>query len=76
MAVHLEWAIPQPVPFYNFKQTPLVRGLDPYWIEKQEGNKEGMTYAEPLADIHMPNNSIIPFSYVIRFIYRCIRCTL
>jgi len=56
----LEWAIPQPVPFYNFKQTPLVRGLDTFWIEKQEGNKEGMTYAEPLSDIHMPNNSIIP----------------
>ncbi|MFJ5771272.1 cytochrome c oxidase subunit I [Psychrobacillus sp. NPDC093180] len=57
----LEWAIPQPVPFYNFRQTPLVRGLDPFWIEKQEGNKEGMTYAEPLSDIHMPNNSFIPF---------------
>ncbi len=57
----LEWAIPQPVPFYNFKQTPLVRGLDTFWIEKQEGNKEGMLYAEPISDIHMPNNSIIPF---------------
>ncbi|HSO59189.1 MAG TPA: cytochrome c oxidase subunit I [Paenisporosarcina sp.] len=57
----LEWAIPQPVPFYNFKQTPLVRGLDTFWIEKQEGNKEGMTYAEPIGDIHMPNNSILPF---------------
>jgi cytochrome c oxidase subunit 1 len=57
----LEWAIPQPVPYYNFKQTPLVRGLDTYWIEKQEGNKEGMTYAEPISDIHMPNNSFIPF---------------
>ncbi|KOS69606.1 quinol oxidase subunit 1 [Lysinibacillus contaminans] len=57
----LEWAIPQPIPFYNFRQTPLVRGLDPYWIEKQEGNKEGMIYAEPLGDIHMPNNSALPF---------------
>ena len=57
----LEWAIPQPVPFYNFKQTPLVRGLDTYWIEKQEGNKEGMIYAEPIGDIHMPNNSFMPF---------------
>ncbi|MFY3793529.1 cytochrome c oxidase subunit I [Ureibacillus sp. MALMAid1270] len=56
----LEWAIKTPVPFYNFKQTPLVRGYDPYWIEKQEGNKEGMTYAEPLGDIHMPNGSILP----------------
>ncbi|MBD7942835.1 MULTISPECIES: cytochrome c oxidase subunit I [Psychrobacillus] len=57
----LEWAIPQPIPFYNFKQTPLVRGLDTFWIEKQEGNKVGMTYAEPISDIHMPNNSFIPF---------------
>ncbi|RAZ69968.1 cytochrome c oxidase subunit I [Planococcus maitriensis] len=57
----LEWAIPSPPPFYNFAQTPLVRGLDPYWIEKMEGNKEGMVYAEPLGDIHMPNGSFIPF---------------
>ncbi|WP_372869211.1 cytochrome c oxidase subunit I [Planomicrobium okeanokoites] len=56
----LEWAIPSPPPFYNFAQTPLVRGLDTYWIEKMEGNKEGMVYAEPLGDVHMPNGSIIP----------------
>lgn len=56
----LEWAIPQPTPFYNFKQIPLVRGLDPYWIEKMDGNKEGMIYAEPISDIHMPKNSFIP----------------
>ena len=29
-----------------------------------EGNKEGMSYAEPISDIHMPNNSIIPFVMV------------
>ncbi|MEA1851823.1 cytochrome c oxidase subunit I [Cytobacillus sp. FSL W7-1323] len=56
----LEWAIPSPPPFYNFKQLPLVRGLDAYWIEKMEGNKE-MTPAEPIGDIHMPNNSFVPF---------------
>ena len=56
----LEWSIPSPPPFYNFKQLPLVRGLDAYWIEKMEG-KKGMTPAEPLGDIHMPNPSIIPF---------------
>lgn len=56
----LEWAIPSPPPFYNFKQLPLVRGLDPLWIEKMEG-KKGMTPAEPLGDIHMPNNSFNPF---------------
>ncbi|MBZ5748744.1 MULTISPECIES: cytochrome c oxidase subunit I [Metabacillus] len=56
----LEWAISSPPPEYNFKQTPLIRGLDPLWIEKMEGKKE-MTPAEPLADIHMPNGSILPF---------------
>lgn len=56
----LEWAISSPPPFYNFKQTPLVRGLDAYWIEKMEG-KKGLTPAEPLGDIHMPNSSFIPF---------------
>jgi cytochrome c oxidase subunit I len=55
----LEWAIPSPPPFYNFKQLPLVRGLDAYWIEKMDG-KKGMTPAEPLGDIHMPNSSFVP----------------
>ncbi len=56
----LEWTIPSPPPFYNFKQTPLSRGLDPLWIEKTEGKGE-MTPAEPLGDIHMPNSSFLPF---------------
>ncbi len=30
----LEWSISSPPPFYNFKQLPLVRGLDAYWIRK------------------------------------------
>ncbi|WP_342512722.1 cbb3-type cytochrome c oxidase subunit I [Sporosarcina sp. FSL K6-1522] len=57
----LEWGISSPPPFYNFAQTPLVRGLDTVWIEKMEGNKSGITPAEPLQDIHMPHGSIIPF---------------
>jgi cytochrome c oxidase subunit I len=56
----LEWSIPSPPPFYNFKQLPLVRGLDAYWLEKMDG-KKGMTPAEPLGDIHMPNSSFLPF---------------
>ena len=57
----LEWAISSPPPYYNFKQVPLVRGLDAYWIEKMEGKTE-MTPAEPLGDIHMPNSSILPLT--------------
>ncbi|MCZ0754228.1 cytochrome c oxidase subunit I [Anoxybacillus sp. J5B_2022] len=56
----LEWAVASPPPEYNFAQTPLVRGLDAFWIEKMEG-KKGLTPAEPLGDIHMPNSSILPF---------------
>ncbi|MGN7298444.1 cytochrome c oxidase subunit I [Ferdinandcohnia sp. SAFN-114] len=56
----LEWAIASPPPEYNFKQLPLIRGLDPLWVEKMQGKKE-MTPAEPLGDIHMPNRSILPF---------------
>jgi cytochrome c oxidase subunit 1 len=56
----LEWSISSPAPEYNFKQTPLVRGLDALWVEKMEGRNE-MTPAEPLGDIHMPNASILPF---------------
>jgi len=57
----LEWAIESPPPFYNFAQTPLVRGLDTVYIEKMEGNLSGITPAEPVQDIHMPNGSFIPF---------------
>ncbi|MDQ0215203.1 cytochrome c oxidase subunit 1 [Oikeobacillus pervagus] len=62
----LEWAISSPAPFYNFKQTPLVRGLDPYWLDKMEGRK-GITPAEPLGDIHMPNSSFVPFVISLGF---------
>ncbi len=35
----LEWALSSPAPEYNFAQTPLVRGLDAYWIEKWKGKR-------------------------------------
>lgn len=56
----LEWSIPSPAPEYNFAQTPLVKGIDTYWLEKQDGKKK-VTPAEPLGEIHMPNSTIIPF---------------
>jgi cytochrome c oxidase subunit 1 len=55
----LEWSIPSPAPEYNFAQTPLVKGVDTFWLEKREGNQK-VTPAEPLGEIHMPNNSILP----------------
>jgi len=62
----LEWATTSPPPYYNFKQLPLTRGLDPLWVEKMEGNGK-MTPGEPLDDIHMPNGSILPFLMSVGF---------
>ncbi|WP_096199217.1 cytochrome c oxidase subunit I [Bacillus sp. FJAT-45350] len=56
----LEWATPTPVPEYNFAQTPIVRSLDPLFYEKVHGDGK-MKPAEPIAPIHMPNGSIVPF---------------
>jgi len=62
----LEWAISSPPKFYNFKQLPLIRGLDPLWIEKTEGNGK-IPPAEPLDDVHMPNNTFLPFLMSLGF---------
>lgn len=56
----LEWALPVPTPHYNFAQTPLVRGLDALWVEKTHGDGKILP-AESLDEIHMPNNSFVPF---------------
>lgn len=55
----LEWSISSPPPVYNFKQMPLVRGIDTLWLEKMAGNNK-VTSAEPVSDIHMPSPSILP----------------
>ncbi|MFC0301537.1 cytochrome c oxidase subunit I [Virgibacillus soli] len=62
----LEWTTQSPPVFYNWSQLPLTRGLDPLWIEKTEGNGK-MTAGEPLADVHMPNGSILPFIMSVGF---------
>jgi len=60
----LEWAISSPPPEYNFKQLPLVRGLDALFVEKSEGHK-AMTPAEPVGPIHMPSPSLIPIVFSV-----------
>jgi cytochrome c oxidase subunit 1 len=71
----LEWSLPSPPPFYNFKQLPLVRGLDAYWLEKMEG-KKGMTPAEPLGDIHMPKLINFTVYNVSRIIHCRVWCNV
>ncbi|GKU77695.1 cbb3-type cytochrome c oxidase subunit I [Paenibacillus sp. L3-i20] len=64
----LEWSIPSPAPMYNFARIPHVTGQDDLW-EKKQRKLNGVAEAPeviaaeqaPLAPIHMPRNSGIPF---------------
>src|SRR5699024_12775222 len=51
--------LPIPVPYYNYAQVPLVRGLDAYLIEKKQGDGK-IIPSESLDEFHMPNNLILP----------------
>ncbi|MDR6225849.1 cytochrome c oxidase subunit I [Desmospora profundinema] len=62
----LEWSISSPPPEYNFAQVPQIRGLDAWWLEKQEGN-DRMPPAEPLGPIHMPSPNYLPFVMTLGF---------
>lgn len=62
----LEWTISSPPPEYNFAQTPRVRALDAFWQEKMAGNKT-LEPAEPLAPIHMPSPTHLPFFMTLGF---------
>ena len=42
----LEWSIPSPVPEYNFKEIPIVNGLDSFWDTKYSTDKDG--YMTPI----------------------------
>lgn len=57
----LEWATTSAIaPHYNFAHIPEVKGLDAFWLMKEElknGKKEEIEYKE----IHMPSNSGRPF---------------
>jgi cytochrome o ubiquinol oxidase subunit 1 len=71
----LEWAIPSPVPFYNFSHEPEVSDRDDFWSQKEKGlGFDGKPKDEQRAyeDIHMPKNSsagviIGLFSFVFGF---------
>ena len=54
----LEWATHTPVPEYNFAITPQVNSSQPFWDSKK--NKH-VLFPGKLEEIHMPNNSGLPF---------------
>lgn len=62
----LEWAVPSPVPAYNFARLPLVRGREALWTEKMEGDGRIQPAPGELDEgrhgdyVHMPSPSLMP----------------
>jgi cytochrome aa3-600 menaquinol oxidase subunit 1 len=54
----LEWATSTPIPEYNFAVVPEVKSSEAFWDAKKKGHK---LFTGKLQDIHMPNNSGMPF---------------
>ena len=71
----LEWAIPSPVPFYNFSHEPEVSDRDDFWSQKEKGlgfDGKPVDAERAYEDIHMPKNTsagviIGLFSFVFGF---------
>lgn len=67
----LEWAIPSPVPVYNFAQVPHITDRDELWERKQTGAPERETAAAGHGHdhdehgIHMPGQSYFPLLLAI-----------
>jgi len=65
----LEWSIPSPPPEYNFKEIPIVNGLDSFWDTKYTTDEDGNMTPIPQGvsnnneeevAIHMPGLSYFP----------------
>ena len=65
----LEWALPSPVPHYNFAVIPTITSRDQFWEDKKAGRQTLSTNYQPIA---MPKNSAIGlyiagFAFLIGF---------
>src|SRR5690606_19741142 len=60
----LEWATHTPVPEYNFARVPQVASSEAFWDMKKKGHQ---LFKGEIKDIHMPNNSGVPFVMGIIF---------
>ena len=60
----LEWATSSPIPEYNFATIPHVNSAQAFWDAKKNGHN---LFPEKVEEIHMPNNSGVPFIMGILF---------
>jgi len=58
----LEWALPSPVPEYNFARIPVVTARDAWWDMKQKGQTLANSLRpEDMRTIELPKNTPVPF---------------
>lgn len=60
----LEWATSSPVAEYNFATIPHVDSIQAFWDSKKNGYE---LFPDKVEEIHMPNNSGVPFIMSIIF---------
>ncbi len=64
----LEWALPSPVPEYNFARIPVVTARDAWWDMKQKGQTLANSLRpEDMRTIELPKNTPVPFLLGLAF---------
>ena len=65
----LEWALPSPVPEYNFAQAPVVAARDAFFEDKHGSKRIGAENDGGDAGVHMPSQSWMPLLASAGFLF-------
>jgi cytochrome o ubiquinol oxidase subunit 1 len=57
----IEWSIPSPAPYYNFKAIPVIHDRDAFWVAKQ--NHQDLVSDDDVVDIILPKRA--PASFIL-----------
>lgn len=57
----IEWSIPSPAPFYDFKAVPVINDRDAFWVAKK--NHQELVSDDDVVDIILPKRA--PISFVL-----------
>ncbi len=55
----IEWSVPSPAPYYNFKAIPVIHDRDAFWVAKQ--NHQALVSDDDVVDIILPKRAPVSF---------------
>ena len=55
----IEWSVPSPAPYYNFKAIPVIHDRDAFWVAKQ--NHQVLVSDDDVVDIILPKRAPVSF---------------